>query len=619
MNARIEQLIQNNLDALKALHKKIVNYSSGDITLKKLLYFLLQFQTFERIEVVMKLMLHIDLMDSGRITALVKKAMSNIDPTLQKKAIYITLGGIQDSSAMVAYPLIKEIFQDESSAAKYIGDIRALGTLLQKEGIEAVIFFDDNITTGTQLEDLFKELIEGKVDPEIVDEPLTPSQLAIFKTLPIRICYAVQLSQTASQRVKEFSEHYQLDLQVYAGQHDYDNKLEYGFGIITSEHEEAFAKQFLGEIARQLLVDKGWEEEKVEQRLLGFGNLSKLTAFYYNIPKALITPFWKAGFMDGKAWFPLLPEIQEQKKIHDRGILPDEDIMWDVDQVLKNAPANREPEITIGFQLDQETLQTITITVPSDEWLKTKIFNTHPLIVVLYEPQDPKEVFQYSLESIFPAEQPLKGQTKYERYKAAVDNYNTQNEAYYEQVQRYIRYYASRSIVPFAVHNGGQATATELKVQMTVNSSHILIERFSELKKPTFDLTKPKLSEFSAGGQVIVRSTPSMMSFFDAAPKQPFQIGPEYRQVVFRRDKLVHQNVGIDQIEIVRIDGSLPELTIPCTINYEQLPHLLDDNVIIRYEESDNVSKEQTKDILDEFKSFFSSPSFIPLPIRRLD
>lgn len=620
MNARIERLLQEHLPALKALQKKLVTYSSGDISLKKLIYFLLQFETFERIEVMMKLLLGIDLLDSGRITALVKKAMSKIDPNLQKKAIYITLGGIQDSSAMVAYPLLKDIFQDESSAANSIGDIRALGSLLEKGGMEAVIFFDDNITTGTQLEDLFKELIEGSEKPEIINHPLSATQLAILKALPVKICYAVQLSQGASIRVKDLAQRYQLDVQVYAGQHDYDNKVEYGFGIITSAKEEAFAKEFLGEIARQLFADKGWDSAKVENRLLGYGNLGKLTTFYYNIPKALITPFWKSGSVNGKPWFPLLPEIGEQKKMRDMGITPDEDLLWEVEQVLKNAPANREPEINVGFKSDDEIIQTITITVPSGEWLEKTIFSTHSITTLPYENLDPMDLMQSSLERVFPVGQPFKAQTEYQRYKAAVDLYNKKNAEYYDEVKRYMMLYASKQIVQFAVANKGQAAATELKVQATVNSSEVLIGRFSDLERPTFEMDKPMLSQFSTRGQAIIKpSKPSYMSPFESPKRPPFQIGPQYAQALFYREKLVHLNIGKDDMEIVRVDSSLSEVSIPCTINYEQMPHLGEDTIIIRFEESDTIPTEQATDILQEFKSFFLATGYVATPFRRLD
>lgn len=610
MNAKIEQLIQNNLDALKALEKNIGGYYTGDVKLKNILYFLLQFQDYERIKVVLKLMLRIDMLDNGRITALVKKAMSSIAPSLRQKAIYISLGSIQDSSAMVAYPLLKNIFPDESSTAGNTGDIRSLGTLLEKEGVEAVILFDDNITTGTQLGDLFKELIEGSEKPEIVAQQLTAPQLVRLRALPIRICFAVQLSATATEKVKALGVHYQLDLQIHAGQHDYDNKLEYGMGVLTSEAEESFAKQFLGDIARQLLANKGWDPAKVEDRLLGYGNLGKLSAFYYNIPKALITPFWKSGVVNGKEWIPLLPEIREHNRMIDEQITPDHDISWAVDQVLKNAPAHREPEIMIGFKVNDDLDSTVTINIPTAQWLEKEIFSTHPCTLLPYERPNPKESLQAMLESIYPATPSPEEQAKYDRYRAAVDQYNVAYSAYYEQVKKYMQLYATKTMVPFAIGNAGQAAATELKVEMFVDSAQVLVGKLSELEKPTFNLIKPTPAEFGIGLQP--RSITARKSFFDSFSKQPFQIGEQYHEVILNNPKLVHKNLTTIQLEIVRMDSGLTGVNIPCTINYEQVPDLIREDMRIKFQESDSIPETQKDNILSTFQSFFQTFSYEP-------
>ena len=266
----------------------------------------------------------------------------------------------------------------------------------------------------------------------------------------------------------------------------------------------------------------------------------------------------------------------------------------------------------IGFNVNGEVESTTTITVPSAQWLENEIFSTHPCTMLPYERPNPKEPVQATSASIHPAQPSLTEQTKYDRYKAAVDQYNASYSTYYERVKEYMQLYVARSMVRFSVFNHGQATATELKVQMTVNSAQVLVGRFSELEKPTFNDIKPTLAAFGIGAQVGTVS--GSTSFFDSFSKQPFQIGREYEEVIFNDTKLVHKNIVTMDMEIVRTDSGLTNVIIPCTINYEQVPHLIGEDVRIQFQESDSIPEAQKDDILSTFQSFFQTFSY-ELPV----
>src|SRR5690606_30729877 len=96
-----------------------------------------------------------------------------------------SLGGIQDSSAVICYQLLKNLFDDEEETLKKIVTIESLGNYLDSNLPSTLILFDDNITSGTQLEAFFEELIVGNDNPEFFKKPLTPEQLLILQKIPI--------------------------------------------------------------------------------------------------------------------------------------------------------------------------------------------------------------------------------------------------------------------------------------------------------------------------------------------------------------------------------------------------------------------------------------------------
>ncbi|WFS23924.1 phosphoribosyltransferase-like protein [Rhizobium rhododendri] len=60
-------------------------------------------------------------------------------------------------------------------------------------------------------------------------------------------------------------------------------------------------------IGRQLHADEQWDEVKVSQRVLGYGNQGLLLFFPYNAPAQSLTCMWKSGIVNGDDWQPLVP------------------------------------------------------------------------------------------------------------------------------------------------------------------------------------------------------------------------------------------------------------------------------------------------------------------------
>jgi hypothetical protein len=615
MDSKIEQLILNNLSKLKEITSKLSKYNNNEITLNKVVYFLLQFHDYGKIEIMLRLLTHIELFDSSRLVALVMKALKQIEPELLVGAVYCALGSTQDSCAIIGYALGKELFDDEKIALEKMGDINSLGEKLEKKDVKAVVFYDDNITSGSQLDDFFAELTTGRVPREMVQQPLTPTQIKRLRHIPIRICYAVQLSSVATARVSAIADKYQLDLKIYCGKHDLDNQIEFGSGVLQSKTEEIFTIEFLKEIARPLYADKvDWSDEKKENRLLGFGNLGKLTAFYYNIPKALLPVFWKSGIVDGKPWIPLLPEYKERKRMQDNHIKPDKTLEWIVQVLLEKDPQSRTPALNFSFQVKDEMVDEIEIEIPSARWLKTEIFEKYLPERLEYDRQyvaDEAVADFYSKVTLpgMPA-----STNSFSNYRNAVNDYNQAFEKYCELIQHFVFWYTSKLYLRIMVQNTGTASASHLLLQTKVNSSTVLIDRFDTVIRPKFGLAIPKWADYKSyhGKAQPLTIVSNFESFVNFNEKKPCIWNHIYQETLFESDLVLHKDISGSNVELVRTNITAQSVKLPCILKYKEMTDTIEKDLVIHYQETDTVDEELKQNIIAYYRSFFPGIPFKP-------
>jgi hypothetical protein len=78
-------------------------------------------------------------------------------------------------------------------------------------------------------------------------------------------------------------------------------------GIFARQDEADQAREAFRRAARTALADKAdrWGEEKLRDRLLGYGNSADLTVFYYNAPSSTLTAMWKRCEDPKSPWLPL--------------------------------------------------------------------------------------------------------------------------------------------------------------------------------------------------------------------------------------------------------------------------------------------------------------------------
>jgi len=80
--------------------------------------------------------------------------------------------------------------------------------------------------------------------------------------------------------------------------------------FLTAQERTEF-EQYCTQKARSVLAGKAaasqWSQQKLEERLLGYGNEAHLFAFYYNVPTVSMTLLWSGG----EDWIPLFPRRQK--------------------------------------------------------------------------------------------------------------------------------------------------------------------------------------------------------------------------------------------------------------------------------------------------------------------
>jgi deoxynucleoside triphosphate triphosphohydrolase SAMHD1 len=74
-----------------------------------------------------------------------------------------------------------------------------------------------------------------------------------------------------------------------------------------TDAERAAFESYCKTRARDVFAAKAWPADKLEQRLLGYGNEAHLFAFYYNVPTVTMSLLWAAS----ERWRPLFPRREK--------------------------------------------------------------------------------------------------------------------------------------------------------------------------------------------------------------------------------------------------------------------------------------------------------------------
>jgi len=606
MNNNAKQLILENLSVYKKLAQRAKSNQREEIDIIRIIYFLTQFQSEEKIKIIIALLDKIQFLDSAKITALLKKAYEKIDDDLLKKPIILGLGSIQDSSAMVCYQLLKDLFDNENETLDLVGNIDSLEGKILSDKPTSIIFVDDNITSGTQLLDFFEEMIDGKSNPEFFKEPISKEAYEILQQIPIRICYAIQLAESSNSIIKTIGQRYKLDVEFYCGKVDYNNYLDFESDVLDSPKDADFAKKFIAEIAVELYADKNWSKANMYNRILGYGNLGKLTVFYYNVPKSLIPIFWKFGHYKDKPWIPLFPETQESKKIAKANAEMDYMTVEAIKGWLASGSSTRTPKLLFGFAENRK--DEINFDIPSKSYIQKEFIQRMKLklkpaayIENTIKPLGAIRPFnrELALRSVLAA-------ADYEKYKKAVDLYNTGLEQYYSDMEQYIYRLSSTKRADVVITNKGDMSASSWRVKLKLDTDKAVIDHIGDLK-PKIKEKIPNINDFYTHrtGEIRMLSSPLdniLRATLITKERTPLQLGM-YQTEKFESRTLGHNDDMEFPLELTRIDTSQKRMELEYSLNYEEERTTFKGKISINYNEVENIDsdlRERINNLIDK-------------------
>lgn len=593
MNDNAKQLILDNLDSLKKLAKHAKSNQREEIDILRIIYFLTQFQSEEKIKIIIALLQKIDYLDSAKITALLKKAYDKIEPALLHKPMIIGLGSIQDSSAVICYQLLKELFDNENETLDLVAHIDAIEGKILANKPSSIILVDDNITSGTQLSDFFEEMIAGKENPEFFKKPISKEAYLVLQEIPIRICYAIQLAESSNNVIEKIKEKYNLDVKFYWGKVDYNNYLDFESNVFDNQNDSDFAKKFITEIAVELYADKKWSRENVYNRVLGYGNLGKLTAFYYNVPKSLIPIFWKFGQYDGKPWIPLFPESQESKKIKAANADMDYMSVQAIKGWLASGLNNRAPKLLFAFLVQGGIRDEITLEIPSKAYIQEEFIQkikikpaTYIQNVVPTQPRVRLHLFNdRSLKKTLAA-------NDYQKYKDAVDLYNSELTQYLEDLEEYIYRLSSTKKVDVILANQGDMSASNYMVKLNFNTSLITINHIRDFE-PSFEKVVPNINDFYTRQIAMVEHQFDYLTFnpLIIQKRKPYLFGSNYPEK-FDGDRINQNDDKTFTIDLTRMNTTQKRFELHYDLNYQEERETQNGQIVINYNEVDNIDSE---------------------------
>lgn len=461
------QVIAENMNVVRRVADECKTYYTSQVNAESVVHWLLQFREPSAVQIALRLLERVHFVDEIKLGTLLKVALDKVPEEHRRRAIFVPAGKSHDSSAHVSYSLSKALSWPEEELAQrwrqFTPDV--VDALIGGQQMSALILVDDNITSGTQLERLLQELFPSFVgEREHFAEAFPGEVLVRLKSIPIHVVVAVELSDGVD-RVVGAARKLELNVSVHSGYKDHVRWLDYGGPIWTSPEHAGEAKRIVTEISRGLLADKGWSTDVLENRVLGYGNLQKLTVFQYNVPKALLPPFWKSGRYRGAEWYPLFAERAEwqQRQAQIQGAAPFVRMMARL--VSSGAYGRTAPSITAAISIDGSRQTELSFLLPDEASVNRATY--------LYLGQLPRPKPMH-----VPEDQGISAFGNGKHSPATVRLYNSKVKSYIERLEQKYSAVLLESVVragrlmclPIRVYNEGTRKATLTLLQLELVS-----------------------------------------------------------------------------------------------------------------------------------------------------
>ena len=594
----IGNYLHDRLLRIRELSEKVRIYFTNTTSVEDILYWLLQFGTLENIKIAYTLLENLDFISEKRLVHLVKKAIEKANRPIEK-SIFCPVGNSIDSGTHISYPLSKAFgLSEEELSKKFISYSAIEKKISEYNELETLIFFDDNIASGIQLFKFFTELFIGKEqEKEFIDQPVSEALKKRILELDIIYCVGVRLSTTTDVEEKIIKEFKFKSFKIFYGLSEQKNYLDFASGVWENEQETEQASILVKNISRELYKQKNWPKHKLNDRLLGYGNMGKLTLFSYNTPKSLLPIFWKFGYYNKKPWFPLFPERGEWTQNEKNILVFDQFVLHFAKQLCAGSFGERSPILSVAFRLEFGDSKKIEYSAPDAEIQKLlyeEIIKNH-LPLSSKKPNMPVGKFETGLGAISTSFFDFEG------YNSAVQKYNQERKVYEKNLKKAIFETSHLFSLPIRINNQGISPATEVILHLHLPDGVSFVSEPSELipdapQKPQED----KFNKFSSHLSISDWNQNSEISALRQRNRNlllqekmgyelSYQNGKPLIKIFF--SKIIHQTFKDDELQYFYLTSQAKTISFEYTLICEEFEKPLEGNLKVDFKPKKNLTK----------------------------
>jgi HD superfamily phosphohydrolase len=296
---------------LEELGEKFRSYQSGtseDVTKGRIVDWLLQFNS-EDIPSALGILEHVRFWDRAAMMDAFSMGLDHLGIEALD-AQWVPLGGGTTSSRLLSY-----LMPDLNRLAKCPKAV--LGSANDLQDAERVIFYDENVYSATQSRTVFKQWLGRPQKEWLVDEKhvvqLPDAKLAILRKARIDFLFLVGRRdglRALTETVKELLGNRNVDGHIVAP--DETSCFREAACVFDNRDSIEKARKAFERAGRNALADKKgiWEDAKIEDRLLGYGNPGGLNVFFYNVPTSTVTALWRT--CQQSSWMALFPRRRRE-------------------------------------------------------------------------------------------------------------------------------------------------------------------------------------------------------------------------------------------------------------------------------------------------------------------
>jgi hypothetical protein len=195
-------------------------------------------------------------------------------------------------------------------------DFRVISAANEMRSDLPLVIYDDNVGSGGQAGTVFSQWFGITHSDSDLDEkhsdPLSPGDIEKLKDVPIFLVFATGFRKGLAriqQRLEQLTGSANIQGLIIDPA---DLSCFRPAARVFSEPGEAeratVAFAHAGRIAiHDKALEKHWSLQKIDDRILGYGNAGGLTVFHYNVPTTTVTALWSTSRSEGARWKALFP------------------------------------------------------------------------------------------------------------------------------------------------------------------------------------------------------------------------------------------------------------------------------------------------------------------------